>query len=223
MRLPRAATGIAPRRNSQPCVWTMPGRARSAFARNAGKQETKRRRISQQDIKEAAGVATSGPSLGRKHPKRASAARGLPPTHEISQLTSSVNSSISCPRATNSGYRHFRLGGRVILLGGSDSGAAIMNLVDLDFIGKPRLRALCDPCAMIENPRVAGGASIARSAGACPPCSATSRVNRIRSPGSAPRIKPLLWAHRRGRACAKARRVLPRGRETPYRLRPGHG
>jgi hypothetical protein len=27
---------------------------------------------------------------------------------------------------------------RVILLGGSDSGADIMNLVDLDFLGKPR-------------------------------------------------------------------------------------
>ena len=61
--MPRAATGIAPRRNSQPCFLTMPGRVGSAFARNAAKQKTKRRRISQQDIKEAAGVATSGPSL----------------------------------------------------------------------------------------------------------------------------------------------------------------
>jgi hypothetical protein len=47
------------------------GRVGSAFARNAGKQEATPRRISQHDIKEAAGVATSGPSLGRKHPKRA--------------------------------------------------------------------------------------------------------------------------------------------------------
>jgi hypothetical protein len=48
----------------------MPGGVGSGFARNAGKQVAKRRRVSQQDIKEAAGVATSGPSLGRKHPKR---------------------------------------------------------------------------------------------------------------------------------------------------------
>jgi hypothetical protein len=44
----------------------------------------------------------------------------------------------------------------VILLGGSDSGAAIVNLVDLDFLGKPRRRALCGHFAMIEDRRVAG-------------------------------------------------------------------
>jgi hypothetical protein len=32
-----------------------------------------------------------------------------------------------------------------------------MNLVDLDFLGKLGRQALCDPCAMIEDPRVAGG------------------------------------------------------------------
>jgi hypothetical protein len=57
----------------------------------------------------------------------------------------------------------------VILLGGSDSGAAIVNLVDLDFLGKPRRRALCDHFAMIEDPRVAGGASVARNTAACRP------------------------------------------------------
>jgi hypothetical protein len=41
---------------------------------------------------------------------------------------------------------------RVILLGGSDSGAANMNLVDLDFLGKPRRRVLCDHFAMISEP-----------------------------------------------------------------------
>src|SRR3984893_13842003 len=41
---------------------------RSAANNDSGKQTKK----------EAACVATSGPSLGRKHPRRASAARGLP-------------------------------------------------------------------------------------------------------------------------------------------------
>jgi predicted transposase YbfD/YdcC len=41
----------------------------------------------------------------------------------------------------------------VILLGGIDSGAAIMNLIDLDFIVKPRLRVLLDHLAIIEDPR----------------------------------------------------------------------
>jgi predicted transposase YbfD/YdcC len=41
----------------------------------------------------------------------------------------------------------------VIPLGGIDSGAAIMNLVDLDFIVKPRLRALLGHFAIIEDPR----------------------------------------------------------------------
>jgi DDE_Tnp_1-associated len=41
----------------------------------------------------------------------------------------------------------------VIPLGCIDSGAAIMNLGDLDFIGKPRLRALLDHFAIIEDPR----------------------------------------------------------------------
>jgi hypothetical protein len=52
--------------------------------------------------------------------------------HEISQLTSSVNSStVRGPRTRVIGISG--LVGRVILLGGSDSGAAIMNLVHLDF------------------------------------------------------------------------------------------
>jgi hypothetical protein len=56
----------------------------------------------------------------------------LPPTHDLSPLTSSVNSSIPVRAQRTRVIGISGLVERVILLGGSDSGAAIMNLVDLD-------------------------------------------------------------------------------------------